>query len=117
MMADAVERVVAETVDGSFGLLPSRLDCVAALAPGILTYATESEGEVYIAVDAGVLVKTGRDVRVSVRGAIRGDDLAQLRSAVHAEFQALSEHDQSVRAAMAKLETGFLRRFMVLQHD
>jgi len=46
----------------SFGLLPRRLDCVAALAPGILIYEDEAEGEVYVAVDDGVLVKTGLDV-------------------------------------------------------
>ena len=33
-----VLRVVADTTDGSYGLLPNRLDCVAALLPGILTY-------------------------------------------------------------------------------
>ena len=53
-----VSRIVAETRAGSLGLLPHRLDCVAALAPGILTYETEAEGEVYVAVDEGVLVKT-----------------------------------------------------------
>ena len=37
-----VTRIVAETREGSFGLLPHRLDCVAALAPGILTYETTS---------------------------------------------------------------------------
>jgi F-type H+-transporting ATPase subunit epsilon len=62
-----VSRIVAETREGSFGLLPHRLDCVAALAPGILIYETEAEGEVYLAVDEGVLVKTGLDVLVSVR--------------------------------------------------
>ena len=55
-----VSRIVAETREGSFGLLPHRLDCVAALAPGILTYETKSDGEVFVAVDEGVLVKTGR---------------------------------------------------------
>ena len=74
-----VSRIVAETPAGSFGLLPHRLDCVAALAPGILTYETEAEGEVYVAVDDGVLVKTGQDVLVSVRRALRGTDLGQLR--------------------------------------
>src|ERR1700733_8739515 len=72
-------RIVAETREGSFGLLPHRLDCVAALAPGILTFQTEAAGEVYLAVDNGVLLKTGADVLVSVRRAIRGTDLAQLR--------------------------------------
>ena len=36
-----VSRIVAETREGSFGLLPHRLDCVAALAPGILIYETK----------------------------------------------------------------------------
>jgi F-type H+-transporting ATPase subunit epsilon len=55
-----VSRIVAETREGSFGLLPHRLDCVAALAPGILIYETEADGEVCVAVDEGVLVKAGR---------------------------------------------------------
>jgi F-type H+-transporting ATPase subunit epsilon len=41
----AVTRIVAETREGSFGLLPHRLDCVAALEPGILIYETATEGE------------------------------------------------------------------------
>ena len=39
-----VLRVVAETRAGSFGLLPQRLDCVAALTPGILVFETADEG-------------------------------------------------------------------------
>jgi F-type H+-transporting ATPase subunit epsilon len=66
-----VVRIVAETHEGSFGLLPHRRDCVAALAPGILIYETKAEGEVYVAVDEGVLVKTGLDVLVSANCAIR----------------------------------------------
>ncbi len=106
-----VSRIVAETLEGSFGLLPHRLDCVAALAPGILTYETEADGEVFVAVDEGVLVKTGPDVLVSVRRALGGTDLGKLRDSVKQEFLTLDEHEQSVRTVMAKLETGFLRRF------
>lgn len=111
-----VSRIVAETGEGSFGLLPHRLDCVAALVPGILIYQTESEGEVLVAVDAGVLVKTGADVLISVRRAIGGTDLGQLHAAVEKEFLTLDQDEQSVRTAVAKLETGFLRRFATLQH-
>ena len=60
-------RIVAESAGGSFGLLPRRLDCVAALVPGILVYETPARGEVFVAVDEGVLVKSGRNVLVSVR--------------------------------------------------
>ena len=106
----AVSRIVVETHEGSFGLLPHRLDCVAALAPGILTYETEADGEVFVAVDEGVLVKTGPEVLVSVRRAMAGADLGQLRAAVEKEFLTLDQHEQNVRSVMAKLESGLLRR-------
>ena len=112
-----VSRIVAETREGSFGLLPHRLDCVAALAPGILIYETEAEGEVYVAVDEGVLVKTGPNVLVSVRRAIGGTDLGQLREAVAQEFLTLDEQEQSVRSVMAKLETGLVRRLAAFEHE
>jgi F-type H+-transporting ATPase subunit epsilon len=113
----AVSRIVAETRAGSLGLLPRRLDCVAALAPGILTYETEAEGEVYVAVDEGVLVKTGQDVLVSVRQAIGGTDLGQLRAAVEQEFLTLDEHEQSVRSVLAKMESDFIRRMVTFHND
>jgi F-type H+-transporting ATPase subunit epsilon len=112
-----VSRIVAETRAGSFGLLPHRLDCVSALAPGILIYETEAEGEVYVAVDEGVLVKTGFTVFVSVRNAIAGTDLSQLRAAVEREFLNLSEREQSVRSVMAKMESGFIRRLAEFEHE
>ena len=112
-----VLRIIAETGEGSFGLLPHRLDCVAALSPGILIYEIEAEGEIYVAIDEGVLVKTGPDVLVSVRRALVGKDLAQLRATVEQEFLTLDENEQSVRAVMAKLETGFIRRFANFQHE
>ena len=112
-----VSRIVAETREGSFGLLPHRLDCVAALAPGILTYETEADGEVFVAVDEGVLVKTGPDVLVSVRRAVSGTDLGQLHDTVKQQFLTLDEHEQSARLVTAKLETGFLRQFATFQHE
>jgi F-type H+-transporting ATPase subunit epsilon len=112
-----VSRIVAETRDGSFGLLSHRLDCVAALAPGILTYETTSDGEVFVAVDEGVLVKTGPDVLVSVRRALAGTDLGQLRAAVEREFLTLDEHERSVRSVLAKMEGDLIRRMASLHND
>jgi F-type H+-transporting ATPase subunit epsilon len=112
-----VLRIVAETPSGSFGMLPHRLDCAAALAPGILTYETAAGDEVFVAIDEGVLVKTGAEVLVSVRRAMTGAGLSQLRQAVEEEFVALDEQERIVRSAMAKLEAGFLRRFASFQHE
>jgi F-type H+-transporting ATPase subunit epsilon len=112
-----VLRIVAETQAGSFGLLAHRLDCVAALVPGILIYETEAEGEVYLAVDEGVLVKSGLEVLVSVRNAIGGTKLDQLRQAVDQEFLTLDEYEQSVRSVMARMESGFIRHLAKFHHE
>jgi len=111
-----ITRIVAETRAGSYGFLPQRLDCVAPLVPGILIYENEEEGEVYLAVDEGVLVKVGPNVSVSVRNAIGGTDLRQLHEAVEKEFLDLNEREQNVRSVLAKIESGFIRRFARFQH-
>jgi len=110
-----VTRIVVETVRGSYGLLPHRLDCVAALTPGILSFMSTSEDEVFVALDEGVLVKTGPDVVISVRRALRGQDLTHLRDAVEQDFLSQNAQQTEMRAAMARLETGFMRRFVSMQ--
>lgn len=112
-----VSRVVAETSEGSFGLLPHRLDCVAALVPGILIYETEADGEVFLAVDEGLLIKVGAKVQVSVRRAVAGKDLDSLRKKVEEDFMVRDESEQGLRSVMAGLETGFMRRLAQFQHE
>ena len=70
-----------------------------------------------MAVDEGVLVKTGLDVLVSVRNAIGGTDLGQLHEAVEREFLNLNEREQSVRSVMAKMESDFIRRLAEFHHE
>jgi len=112
-----VLRIVAETNSGSFGILPHRLDCVAALVPGILTYEETENVPVYLAVDEGFLVKIGPQVLVSVRQAIGGSDLGQLHEAVKKQFLALKKQELDVRDAIAKMESSFVGRIAEFVHD
>jgi len=109
--------VVAETPKGLFGLLPRRLDCVTILVPGILIYKTEVDEEVYVAVDEGVLVKTGQEILISVRNAIGGTNLAELQETVEREFLALDEREKGIRSVLAKMESGFIRRLAVFHNE
>jgi len=112
-----VLRIIAETQDGSYGILPHRLDCVSALVPGILTYETETEGEVYLAVDEGVLIKIGQDVLISVRSALAGTELSQLREAVEREFLNLNEQERIVSTVMDKMESNFIHRLQEFNNE
>lgn len=111
-----VARIVAQTRAGSIGLLPHRRDCVAALAPGILTYQTAAEGEVFVAVDEGVLVKTGADVFISARRALGGLKLGELREAVERDYLRMDAQEKSTRSALEKLQSHLIRNLLAFRN-
>ena len=112
-----VKHIVAKTAEGFIGFLPHRLDCVLALTPGILTWETDQDGEVFVAVDEGILVKVKQDVVISVRNAIAGTDLKTLHETVVQDFVNETKEEKEMRIALSKLESGFIRRFSELQHE
>jgi F-type H+-transporting ATPase subunit epsilon len=100
---------------GSIGILPRRLDFTVGLVPGVLTYQRADREEEFIAVDAGILVKAGNEVRMSVREAVGGADLGGLRDAVRSRYIDLDETERTARSASARLESDFVRRFTELK--
>ncbi|MET4141702.1 F0F1 ATP synthase subunit epsilon [Pedobacter sp. UYP1] len=110
-----VDSIVAETSEGSFGFLPQRLDCIVVLMPGIFSYKTDNVH--YLAVDDGILVKTGDLVMVSVRNAVGGVELGKLADTIQNEFKNISADEEKVRYMASKLETGFLSRLRKFQQE
>jgi len=105
-----VSSIVMETSEGSYGLLPQRLDCVAALVPGIFTYETDCALH-YVAIDNGVMIKAGTQVLVSVRNAVGGADLGKLGELIKINFKSEDENQKQVTTVIAKLERGFIYSF------
>lgn len=109
-----VQKVTAEAGNGSFGLLPRHADFVTALVPGILTFTPADGGEEFLAVDEGILVKCGADVRVSTRNAVIGQELGVLQQLIEERFKKVDEFEKKSRDALYKLEADLVRRFMEL---
>ena len=112
-----IARVVVDTSNGSYGFLPQRLDCVASLVPSILTYENSNGKIFYVAIDEGVLIKTEKNIQVSVRNAIAGADLGKLHESIEKEFKNLDERERSVRTAVAKLEIEFIQNIQKLHQE
>ncbi|MDF1762164.1 MAG: F0F1 ATP synthase subunit epsilon [Oleibacter sp.] len=112
-----VHRIVAMTPEGAFGILSHRRDCIAALSAGILVFEIKGAEETYVAVDEGILVKTGAEVLVSVRNAKSGFGLDELRDAVEQEFKHLDEQAQTLRFALTKMENGLMNRLASFHQD
>lgn len=107
-----VEKIVAEGVEGSVGILPRHVDYVEVLVPGILVFETAEGEEGLLAVDRGLLVKRGDRVSVSVRDAVPGDELSSLRRTVRERFEKLDRREKQARSALAQLEARFIRNFL-----
>ena len=112
LLEQEVVKVVAEAPNGSFCLLPRHIDFVAALVPGILSYAVEDGTESYMAVDEGVLIKCGPEVTVSTWNAVVGPHLGELKAAVQEQFRELDVHERKARSALGRLEANLVRRVL-----
>jgi len=110
---EAVTKVVAEAENGSFCILPRHIDFASSLVPGLLSFEVEGKEE-FIAIDEGILVKCGSEVSVSTRNAVRGATLGKLKETVEKQFRVLDDRQKMARSAMAKLEAGFVKRFIEL---
>lgn len=110
-----VTKVIAEAQNGSFCLLPRHIDFVAALVPGLLSFERDGIDEEFLAVDEGILVKCGADVKVSTRNAVRGPDLGYLKRTIDEQFRTIDERQKMMRSAIARLESNLVRRFMELK--
>ncbi len=112
LINEAASKITAEAENGSFCLLPNHVDFVAGLVPGLLLFELSEGEEVFLAVDEGILVKCGSEVLVSVRNAVRGNDLESLKNTVEQEFRILDEKEQMTRNALGRLEASFIRGFL-----
>jgi F-type H+-transporting ATPase subunit epsilon len=111
----AVSKIIAEAENGSFCLEPRHVDFVAALVPGLLAYTTAEGGEMFVGIDAGILVKCGSVVRVSTREAVAGSDPEALKASMVRRSCETDEHEHCARAVLARLEAGMAKRFLELQ--
>ena len=110
-----VSKVSAEAPNGAFTLLPRHIDFVSALSPGIFSFTDADGEETYLAVDEGTLVKKGPEIFVSTRRAVKGPELEELHETVNKEFKVMDDREKRVRSAAAKIEAGFVRRFLEIQ--
>jgi F-type H+-transporting ATPase subunit epsilon len=109
--ADGLSRIVARTSIGSLGILPRRLDFAVSLVPGILEYSGP-DGDVFVAVDEGLLVKSGDEVIAAVHDAAGGADPGLLRKTIEDVFRSREEEQRAFREAMVRFEGEFVRRFL-----
>jgi F-type H+-transporting ATPase subunit epsilon len=95
-------RIVAESHGGAVEILPHRLDCVGALTPGFLEYATRAGGTAYLALHDGMLrnLDSDRD--------INGADVAPVHEALHRGFPMMDSRDGEIRSAVADLAGGLV---------
>lgn len=104
------DKIVAESIEGSFCLLPRHADVTTLLVPGLLSYQDENGAEVFAAIDHGVLVKAGDVVRVACQRGVVAGDLGEAEATVRERFRIQSEREKRARSALLRLEADILRR-------
>jgi F-type H+-transporting ATPase subunit epsilon len=111
----SVKKVVGEALNGFFCLLPGHIDFVTIMVPGIFFALTDEEKDIYMAINEGILIKTRDQVTLSIRNAIKGENLGSLKKEVEENFMKINQQERGARNALQKLEADFVRRFMDIE--
>ena len=110
-----VKKIVGEAINGFFCLLPHHVDFLTIMNPGIFFAQTEKDEDVYIAINEGILIKFNYTVTLSTRGAVKGNNLGDLKKEIEENFAKINEQEKGARNALQKLEADFVRRFLDLE--
>lgn len=107
----SVTRIVGEGPAGAFGILPRHIDFVTALVPGIMKCQLASGKAAFLALKGGVLIKQQDRVDVATPLAVSGE-LGFLKETVDRMVNEMDDREKQAQTAVARMEAGFIRRFM-----
>jgi len=103
--------LVLEEAPGTFGVFPSRFECVAELVPGMLLFETDTVDEVYAGVDEKMFCKSGQLSFLTLRKALLGS------SPEGSALMPLGPKARFVLSVMERLDAAFLLRFAIYQYE
>ncbi len=110
---DAVQIVSAEDASGGFAIQPLHADFLTSLAVGVVSWEASDGARHYCAVHGGVLtVSDGREVAITTREAIAGNDLATLDQAILDRFGADADAERADRIDSTKLQLRAIREIV-----
>lgn len=116
IVKEKISKLVGEGMEGSFGVLPKHVDFVTKIIASILSF-TDEEGEGYLAIDEGIMVKIGEEVRLSAREALESRNLEELQEQMIRQFQQSQEEDQRASMELTRLEFGIIKSFYDLKES
>ena len=106
-----VQSIVAEDLDGWFGIRAGRLDLVAVLPPGLLTFR-DAEGESFVASSGGLLDLRDSECRVLVSEAVVSRHLEEIAADLERREADRSKRRDRRRDALEELAGEALRRLL-----
>ncbi len=111
IVEEEVRKVTVHGGDGSRTYLPRHVDFVSTTAISVMSWVSEDGEEKFAAIDEGVVVKVGDELRVSTTFALHGPPLGELRETVEEQLDARGQEERTTRRALARIESNILRRF------
>jgi len=111
---DDVASITAVDDSGDFGIMPGHADFLTALSLSVIAWRhTEGEWQ-YCAVRGGVLtVEGGKDVTITSREAVQGDDIEMLDLTVLTRYRSEIETERAEHTEGMRLQLAAIRQIML----
>ncbi|MBR2141239.1 MAG: hypothetical protein IJ853_02685 [Rickettsiales bacterium] len=118
-LEEVVVKVSVLGKEGFYTILPNHLDYVSSFEDGIIFFKKQTEENVFIGVNQGVLVKCGREIQVSTFNAVYGGNTIEelknvLKSSIKRENELISI-EKKIKTSLKNIEFELFRKIKTLE--
>ena len=80
VVEDVIKKINVNGKEGSFTILPKHIDYVSSFVDSVIAYVDNNEKTKFLAVNQGILIKTGRNLEISTFNVIKSNSLLELKN-------------------------------------
>lgn len=115
VLNETILKLSVDGKEGNFSIMPKHIDYISSFSDGIISYTDTNNAVNFLAVNQGVLVKTGRNIEISTFHVALGTDLKDLKNKVKElalKSEEIVETDKKINISLKKMEYTMLQRIM-----
>lgn len=115
VLEEEILKITVNGEEGSFTILPRHIDYISSFNDCIIYYTDKNEKVKFIAVNQGILTKTGRNIEISTFHIITGNSLQELKNNMNemaSKSEDLANYDQKINQNLKQIEFNLFKKIM-----
>lgn len=120
-LEEVIKKVSVYGKEGFYTILPNHIDYISSFDDGIIIFEKQDSSKIFIGVNQGVLIKTGREIQISTFSAVYGgtslDELKNVLKTLIEKEEELMNLDKKLKVSLRNIEINLFNNNFVNNNE